>query len=244
MNGDASPVSDSTRLLSHQAFRELFSTLTADTYVSIAVVACYLGVPRITIERKLVSSYGQERPWRLGLAKRDTGSMAPFVKGAHLRWSFVIDELEGWLTADLVRADERRQRSKRPGRQRSRDARRAPLFELGGTIGGLLFIVDARGRVVAALGQEGVTARAVVDALDDGGWLARLSPIEALSLAWTSLQARAPWENAVREALRLHIAAVDGLLEDGLFATRALLHARTPADHRADRPFAVTALGR
>jgi hypothetical protein len=206
-------------LLSHASFRRMFESVSADTYVSVVVVACYFGVPKAILERQLALHFGNGRPWRPALAERRTsGSGAPASTVSKLLWSFVLNELEPVLDGAVADAALKRSEKMRAVRRKIR-GRPVPLLRLGDVIDSTLFVVDGRARIVGGLGQGHISAEAFIDLMDAGGKIESMSAVTALGRPWTSSGARLPWEEAVRASLAQATGLIDGMLRRGAVAT-------------------------
>jgi hypothetical protein len=207
------------RLLSHNSFRTRFDRVPADTYVELAVVAWYLGLAKLTIERRLSSVFdnGGLR-WRTALSRRMvTGALGPAMVGSRYRWGFVTSELEPAMHAEITR---------RLGRRTEAMAGALPAamaWSVQAQTRPLRFVLDAERRVVGALGQGHITAARFISVMNGGGHLLTAHLLDALSMPWTTLAARVPWESAVRQHLAQTVSDVLGRLETGTSRTEAAL---------------------
>jgi hypothetical protein len=225
-----SGVGHAALLLSHASFRALFDSVPPDAYLSDMAVATYLGVSKLTIERKLGDAFrGPDHSWRSALANHvSTGG--PAMADLRLRWSFVTGELEPMLHVEKKRTAVRRQ---------DLQSRRKPPEDIGPVRGLCIvadcqqFVVGASGRVVGALGQGSMSAAVFIDALNRGGAIVKLDPVSALGLAWSDAIARQAWDTAVRDVLTRHCYEIFRQLDEGAKATG------TGADNEATPTFAL-----
>lgn len=216
--GDTPP--GATLLLSHASFRALFDAVAPDTYVSLTVVACYLGVAKLTIERRLSSVFDQGgRRWRTVLMRRMApGAGGPALVEAFYRWGFVTGELEPVMQGEMAR---RRLREIESTPDLRRPRKTVPCIH--DRAGPLRYLQDAGGSIVGALGQSHITAHLFIEVFNGGGRLVTLEMLEALAMPWTGLAARLPWDDGVRELLAQYGQRVVNSLETGVAATRARL---------------------
>lgn len=211
-------------MLSHDSFRALFDGLDPASYVDGVIAACYLGVSRAVIERKLADTYGRgNRSWRGALEALDSGAPpGPALNDMRYRWSFVTKDITQLLYREMTVASHRRDdlRLRTPERAK---LQRVPLLSLGSISECVQFVVDRKKRVVGALGQAHIDASMLIGTIAEGGRLLALEPVQALSMAWTDIFARAAWETVVLEALLVQADAVRTTLARGRAATDALL---------------------
>jgi hypothetical protein len=206
-------------LLSHASFRQLFGAVSEGTYVGSAVAACYLGVSKTMLERRLDAEFGGVRPWRVALLSHQrAGITGPVMQAGKFRWSFISRWVDPLFRQEVADADARRCEKSRVARRRP-PLRPTPLLRLADVIDSLLFVVDGRGRIVGALGQGHISAGMFIDVFNTGGRIESMSAIVALGREWTSLAARAPWEEAVRTLLALVAESVEGILARGAVTT-------------------------
>lgn len=210
------PVSRASVLLSHASFRALFDAVSPDAYLGDMAVATYLGVSKLTIERKLGEAFrGPENSWRSALAGHvSTGG--PAMADLRLRWSFVTGDLEPMLHAEKKRTDVRRHDLQS---RRKSPADIGPVRGLCTVADAQQFVVDSAGRIVGALGQASMSAGVFIDALNKGGAIVKLDPVSALSLAWSDATAREAWDTAIRDVLAGHVDQILRQLDDGAMAT-------------------------
>jgi hypothetical protein len=211
-------------LFSHASFRALFDAVTPDAYVSFTVVACYLGVPNLAIERRLSSVFDQGgRRWRTVLARRMApGATGPALDDNRYRWGFVTGELELAMQGELAR---RQLRETEIAAGRRMPAKAMPCIH--DSARPLRYLQDADGNIVGALGQGHVPASLFVEVLNGGGRLVTLDVLEALATPWTGLAARSPWDEGIRDVLAQNVQSVITVLEAGLARTESRL-ARLP----------------
>lgn len=217
-------------LLDDESFRKLFEPVVPLTYVSGNVVAAYTGLSKLTIERALDAAYSvppkpakQKVPatpgihWRVVLNNHSLALQpGPALLNAQFRWWFVTGELAGLLEEKIDKAKEARQnRTAAVGTPEPS----TPVLSLRNGAENRLFVLDPAGRVLGELKQGHMTAALIIDALNSGGELKQMSAFEAISLAWNHAAARAPWVDAIREAIARDTAMLLSMVEGGESAT-------------------------
>ncbi|WP_139206742.1 hypothetical protein [Luteibacter sp. UNCMF331Sha3.1] len=209
-------------LLSHSSFQALFADVKPDVYVAAVVVACYLGVSRHSIQRKLNDLYATDaRPWRSMLAERHHAGGVAF-RDELFRWSFVREELAYDMVPEVrrtnARRDELRQRS-----ERRRQIRRVPFLQSGPPSDAVQFVINGQGLVVGALGQGHTSAMAFIAVINEGGRLMALDPVDALGRPWSDMGARGAWEAVVFESLLAQAEAIRQALSRGREMTERVI---------------------
>jgi hypothetical protein len=222
-------------LHSHRSFRALFAKVPDTERVTELVAAAWLGIATRTLNLGLTEAYPAKEPatWRTKLAKK---RVLPAPKkfaflDARFRWAFVRDVLPGKFTAQIARAEARRDRLL----EDLADKARTPVYP-GPVAERIAFLVDANHNVLHAFGQAHVTAAQFISLCDQGARMVMLSPVEALGRPWRDTVARNAWEGPVREALALAMSnAKQGIVTGAAGTENLVLEFALPAAGKPGR---------
>lgn len=165
-------------VLDHGAIRTLFKAVPKHRYVSGYVAAAYLDRSLHTIQVHLRAAHGLA--WKAALE----ALKPPALKHDRLfRWGFVLEMAEALeVRQKVVRSERRRHKA-------------SALYEA--VVNRFQVVQDRDKNIVGVLGQGGMTADEIIDAINAGGSFALMTITEALARPWTIAQRRGPWQAAM-----------------------------------------------